>query len=381
MRETLTHLATRLGRSKTITIALATVVTAALAATTVGYQAMRHDVRLVVDGRTTAVDTFAGTVGEVLDQRGISVGSHDVVVPSADSEVVDGSEITVRYGRQLELTVDGEKQQYWTTARTVAVALDQIGVNYPNAALSTSRSASIDREGMALAIATPKRITVKIGDRPARKRTIAAFSARDVLARMGVSYDKDDRVSPKRGTLIDDGARVVLTRVSVDRKRVEREPVAFRTIERENASMTEGTTDTVRQGRSGVRDVTYRIVRHNGDVVRRDVLRQRVLRQPVPAIVEVGTKPAPAPAVFTGGGTVWDRLAQCESGGNWATNTGNGYYGGLQFSLGTWRAYGGSGLPSQASRATQIAIATKVRDASGGYGAWPACAASLGLPR
>ena len=69
-----------------------------------------------------------------------------------------------------------------------------------------------------------------------------------------------------------------------------------------------------------------------------------------------------------------------ESGGNWATNTGNGYYGGLQFSLGTWQAYGGSGLPSNASRETQIAIATKVRDASGGYGAWPGCAASLGLP-
>ena len=84
---------------------------------------------------------------------------------------------------------------------------------------------------------------------------------------------------------------------------------------------------------------------------------------------------------FASGSSVWDAIAQCESGGNWATNTGNGYYGGLQFSLGTWQAYGGSGLPSNNSRETQIAIATKVRNASGGYGAWPACAASLGLPR
>ena len=74
------------------------------------------------------------------------------------------------------------------------------------------------------------------------------------------------------------------------------------------------------------------------------------------------------------------RSPQCESGGNWAINTGNGYYGGLQFSLGTWHAYGGTGLPSQHSRETQIAIATKLRDASGGYGAWPHCAAALGLP-
>ena len=86
-------------------------------------------------------------------------------------------------------------------------------------------------------------------------------------------------------------------------------------------------------------------------------------------------------AVPAASGATWDALAQCESGGNWAINTGNGYYGGLQFNLGTWQAYGGTGLPSEASRETQIAIATKLRDASGGYGAWPACSAKLGLPR
>ena len=72
----------------------------------------------------------------------------------------------------------------------------------------------------------------------------------------------------------------------------------------------------------------------------------------------------------------WDAVAKCESGGNWSIATGNGYYGGLQFDKQTWNAYGGSqyaGLPSQATREQQIAIATKVRDARGGYGAWPVC--------
>ena len=78
---------------------------------------------------------------------------------------------------------------------------------------------------------------------------------------------------------------------------------------------------------------------------------------------------------------MWDRLAQCESGGNWAINTGNGYYGGLQFSLGTWQSYGGPGLPHQQSRETQIMIAERVRAATGGYGSWPACSQSLGLPQ
>jgi hypothetical protein len=83
-------------------------------------------------------------------------------------------------------------------------------------------------------------------------------------------------------------------------------------------------------------------------------------------------------------GSVWDSLARCESGGNWATNTGNGYYGGLQFSRRTWLAFNGArfaSYPHRATREQQIAIATAMRDSQGGYGAWPACARKLGLPR
>ncbi len=75
---------------------------------------------------------------------------------------------------------------------------------------------------------------------------------------------------------------------------------------------------------------------------------------------------------------VWDRLADCESGGDWAANTGNGFFGGLQFVLSTWAANGGSGMPNQASREQQISVAERVL-ASQGWGAWPACSAQLGL--
>lgn len=86
--------------------------------------------------------------------------------------------------------------------------------------------------------------------------------------------------------------------------------------------------------------------------------------------------PSPTPAVSNGG--TWDRLAQCEAGGNWAIDTGNGFYGGLQFSASSWHAVGGSGLPNQASRETQIAMGERLRSAQG-WGAWPSCSAQLGL--
>ncbi len=87
---------------------------------------------------------------------------------------------------------------------------------------------------------------------------------------------------------------------------------------------------------------------------------------------------APASAAT---GATWDRLAQCESTGNWSINTGNGYYGGLQFSSGTWKAFGGGDHASRADLATreqQIATAEKVL-AVQGWGAWPACSRKLGL--
>lgn len=75
---------------------------------------------------------------------------------------------------------------------------------------------------------------------------------------------------------------------------------------------------------------------------------------------------------------VWDELAECESGGDWATHTGNGFAGGLQFTPSTWRAFGGQGSAHEASRAEQIAVAQRVQDTQG-WGAWPACSERLGL--
>lgn len=96
------------------------------------------------------------------------------------------------------------------------------------------------------------------------------------------------------------------------------------------------------------------------------------------AAVALSASAANAAVPTTAPASTWDSLAQCESGGNWATNTGNGYAGGLQFSASTWAAHGGTGSPANASRAQQIAVAEKVQ-ASQGWGAWPACAAKLGL--
>ena len=111
---------------------------------------------------------------------------------------------------------------------------------------------------------------------------------------------------------------------------------------------------------------------------------------PAPTPPPAAAAPAPAaparsaapPAPSYSGDSVWDDLAQCESGGNWSINTGNGYYGGLQFSYDTWHGYDGGEFaeyPHQASREEQIVVAERLR-AARGYAPWPACRAKLGLP-
>jgi LysM repeat protein len=124
-----------------------------------------------------------------------------------------------------------------------------------------------------------------------------------------------------------------------------------------------------------------------GDVVRIPAADEQLASRPLPTAVTAAapvTAPAPtAPsqpvaAAPSLGGSVWDGLAQCEAGGNWAINTGNGFYGGLQFTLSSWQGVGGSGYPNQASREQQIAMGERLL-ARQGWAAWPVCSAKLGL--
>ncbi|MFE0731321.1 transglycosylase family protein [Streptomyces antibioticus] len=122
------------------------------------------------------------------------------------------------------------------------------------------------------------------------------------------------------------------------------------------------------------RESTRETTRANGSTARTTaVLAGAALLAPLGLLAATGN----AAAADSG---VWDRIAQCESGGNWHINTGNGYYGGLQFSASTWRAYGGTAYAptaDKAGKAEQIAVATKVQK-SQGWGAWPTCSARAG---
>lgn len=105
-----------------------------------------------------------------------------------------------------------------------------------------------------------------------------------------------------------------------------------------------------------------------------------LLRMVLVGALTVGAPVALADSAQAGTGGRWERIAQCESSGKWSTNSGNGYYGGLQFSPRTWKAFGGTGMPHRASRAQQIKVAERILRKQG-WKAWPACSRKLGYRR
>jgi resuscitation-promoting factor RpfB len=378
---------------KIIPAAIAGATALAVAGSTFAYASLNKDVTLSVDGAPRQVSTMAGTVGELLKSQRMAINEHDVVAPGAGAKLTDGTVVAVQFGRQLEVSVDGRPQSYWTTATNVGEALTSLGLHTDGADLSTSRSTPIGREGLSLDIATLKVVTI---DAAGHKRVIKTTgqTVADALALAKIKVDSNDKLSVRTTARLLDGASFSYTRVDV-RKVTQKKKVAHSLIRKNSDTLAKGTTKVDVEGRDGIRTIVVRETRHNGKVKDRKKLSSTITTAPISRIILVGTKvaeskptPSPKPSSpekssssgtsSTPAGSVWDRLAECESGGNWSINTGNGFYGGLQFTLSTWRAYGGTGMPHEASREEQIAVAERVQDAQG-WGAWPACTSKLGI--
>jgi uncharacterized protein YabE (DUF348 family) len=338
--------------------------------------AMDKSVAVDVDGVSSTVHSYEGTVGEVLEEEGIKVGEHDALSPSLNTPISDGGKITLDRGRLLKMSVDGQAHEDWVRSVTVEEAAKQMGVPTEGAWFSASGSQAVPLEGMNVEVKTRKNIKLFDGANPVREVQTTAVTVDELLKNENLSLGPEDAVASGTDVKLATGAEVYISRTGVTVINVN-EPVAPPVEKTNDATMNAGEQKVTDPGEAGEQIATYRVTVKNGKEISREKIGGKVTKEPKPKKITVGTKPLPD-------GAVWDRLAQCEAGGNWGANTGNGYYGGLQFNAGTWAANGGTAyaqLPNQATREQQIAIATKLRDRAGGtYGAWPGCRAKLGLP-
>lgn len=342
--------------------------------------AAHKDVTVDVNGEIIQASSMSSDVEGVLDSAGISVGDRDQVTPALSERVSNQDTITIRSTRQVAVVIDGKQQQIDTTALTVGDLLAQLGRDDSTSALSSARDQKIPLDGLDLEITTAKEVTVNDGGKEGKLKLPAA-TVGDIFKLRGKPLGPDDVVTPAADTPVTEGMHVDVFRVTKEEIKEEREiPAPVKEIEDPEAPAGEETV--VEEGAAGTERVTVSIRKENGVEVGREDINSQELVAPKQRVVRVGTKEAAgasAPAV--GDGSVWDQLAQCEATGNWAINTGNGFYGGLQFTQQTWEGFGGGAYAPRADLATreqQIAVAQKVQAAQG-WGAWPACTSKMGL--
>jgi len=351
-------------------VAAQAAVLAAVVGGTVAYAHRATDVTLLLDGRAVRVQAEADDVRGLLDDEGIRVTERDLVAPGLDAPLRAGQDVVVRFARPLTLVVDGAPRTYWTTELTVADALTSLGIRADGATLSASRSQPLGRAGLDVVLSNPKLVTL-VADGRARDVTTTAPTVAELLAQQAVSLAPADQLSVLPTSPVVDGLVIALTRI--ERRHVTvTEPLAPATVQRRTAELAKDRRRTVVAGRPGTRRTVYEVVLADGRPTSRTALSAVVVRPAVARVVEVGTRPDSA----TVGGSVpgvdglnWTSLARCESGGNPRAVNPAGYYGLYQFSPGTWRRVGGSGLPSAAPPAEQLYRA-KLLYQRGGAGQW-----------
>lgn len=340
----------------------------------------KTEVIVNANGNSQIVTVWGGTVAGALDAAGVEVGEHDLVTPALSASVAEGQTITFTTAKPYMIHDEGGVEQVWSTADSLQGVMSVFADSGRDISVAANRS--VERSPLPAVLSGEGTVSV-LADGKAREVSVPQdATVNEILAAAKVTASPIDQVFVRDG---ENGLTVELVRQTRGEVTEEKE-LDFETIERSTDDLYEGESRVVQEGEKG-KVTTVKYEQKRGDKVLVSTVISETRVEPVARIVEHGTmerpkvtQPAPQPGAGTGTAPegVWAALAQCESGGNPATNTGNGYYGLYQFSLPTWQSVGGTGLPSDASAAEQTMRAQILQERAG-WGQWPACAASLGL--
>lgn len=350
------------------------IVVAILAGGTTAFVSFDKVIELDIDGQPRTFHTFADDVGELLHQQGIAAGEHDTVTPGPGTELDDGDEVVIHYGRPIALTVDGEPRTMWTTATTVGGALHQFGIRTNGGYLSHPMETKIGRNGIALDVRTVRTITFLVDGHERWVRS-SSGTVRDALGDAGIKMSSLDTTSVAMDSFPRDGQRISVLRITGTTVTRE-EAIPYRTVRQRDDKLFQNTVTVATQGEYGAKRVVYAHRTINGVKQKPKKIEEKVIRKPVTQVMKVGTKPLPT-TVDGADGLNWAGLAQCETGGKADAVDPSGSYGGLyQFDASTWHRVGGSGLPQNASPREQTYRARKLY-VQRGASPWPVCGRRL----
>jgi len=328
-------------------------------------------VEVRVDGRRVSVESDAPSVGRLLAAQRVRLGEFDRVVPPPATALRDGLTVTVLRAFPVSRDLDGTTQTVFTT---YASPSDYVRHELGDTAVVIRSAPQRLQAQSTIILRTPHTGRIDV-DGAVVDYDIPALDVDELLAQYSVELGTEDYVLDASGRAVGrdahlvDGGHYSVVRVGREIERVE-EPYSVPDEQRPDDSMNVGET-RVELGGPGIMSVSYEITRRNGDEVDRKTLSRIPTVVARPMITHYGTKADP----------MWDKIAECETGGNWGMQ-GPQYSGGLGFYNGTWDQFGGRQYASNAGLATreqQILVAEHVR-ASVGISGW-GCAHMLGYVR
>jgi resuscitation-promoting factor RpfB len=346
-------------------------------------------VTLVVDGHSTQLHTTASRVSDVLDDAGYHVGVHDLVAPSPNGAVHDGSKVVYKRGRLLHLDVNGVRHDVWTTAPTVSDALTQLGYSTADFT-SVSRAKRLALGATNITVRTPRLVTV-VHDGTTEQVTTTEPTVGRLLSDLSIPFSSKDRLSAPADSTLKANQRIVVGRVKhATVTKTTALPYSIRKTS--DPTLDKGTTRVSTPGRDGSVRVTYSVVYVDGALVGKTRIKTVVLRAPRTQVTNVGTRRPVAVGVVAANEAqaIAKRLAAARGWGNdqfaclvqmwnresgWRTNAANpsGAYGIPQALPGAKMSAAGPNWQTDAT--TQIEwglgyIAGRYVDPCGAWGFW-----------
>ena len=246
-------------------------------------------VTLVVDQASRPVDTFAGTVGDLLQEQGVPIDEHDEVQPPPSTSLSEGMQVQVALAKQITLSLNGAQRDVYVTGETVDDVLEQINLRGSRSArVFPSRGASVE-EGDT--IVYREAVNVRLAAAGQIREVITnEVDVAGLLDSLGVVVDGQDEVSPDPSTALSRGMLIRVVNVEVERV-VEQQEIPYSTEVQKSNDYMQGVRRVVRAGVPGLVNRTFEVRRENGQEVARTLVDSRQLRPPVKEVVIEGTRP------------------------------------------------------------------------------------------
>ena len=259
------------------------------------FDGMKAEVVFAENGEEHTVKTTTDTVGEFLDDQGVEVGTHDELSHGENAAIEDGMKIEYETSNKVLLTIDGETEEYHTTAETVGEFFQNEGLEFSKHDEITQNNAEDIRDNIEIEVEKAFPVVVKNGkDDEEKLWTTGGGTVKELLKENDISYEKKDKIKPGLKKKVKEDMEISITKVKKEEEK-EEESIPFETEEEEDSSLEKGKTETKQEGKEGTVVKTYEVTYENGKEVKRKEIDEKVVEEEQNEIIAVGTKEEPKP--------------------------------------------------------------------------------------